>query len=244
MLTINESISIKQTENVEVKKQKLRQTMYRTWKETKNERNHRLSTRLKAPKITPISSRGGGRFCKTLPFSLLSSSLSPSMARRSIAFRASRSSNRPAQMRRTRDDTRSDMDRYSSISWTPAAKVSSVGASPLVMRERRDATADGGIGGSGVAEVDDSGSGCVVPGCNDANSFCCEGSKSERSILSVLDVEDSGCDGAGCCASDPLDIGGLIRGTDGGRRSAFSECLSRCNLDFLVLALVVHPNRR
>lgn len=159
------------------------------------------------------------------------------MARQSIAFRASRSSNRPAQMRRTCDDTRSDMDRYSSISWTPAAKVSSVGASPLVMRERRDATADGGSGGSGVAEVDDSGSGCVVPGCNDANSFCCEGSNNERSILSVCDVEDSGCDGV---ASDPLDIGGLIRGTDGGRRSAFSECLSRCNLDFLVLALVIH----
>lgn len=162
------------------------------------------------------------------------------MARRSIAFRASRSSNRPAQMRRTCDDTRSDMDRYNSISWTPAAKVSSVGASPLVMRERRDATADGGSGGSGgsgVAEVDDSGSGCVVPGCNDAYSFCCEGSKSERSILSVFDIEDSGCDS--CCASDPLGIGGLIRGTDGGRRSAFSECLSRCNLDFLVLALVV-----
>lgn len=158
------------------------------------------------------------------------------MARRSIAFRASRSSNRPAQMRRTCDDTRSDMDRYSSISWTPAAKVSSVGASPLVMRERRDATAEGGIGGSGVAEVDDSGSGCVVPGCNDAYSCCCEGSKSERSILSVFDVEDSGCDS--CCASDALGIVGLIRGTDGGRRSTFSECLSRCNLDFLVLALV------
>lgn len=158
------------------------------------------------------------------------------MARRSIAFRASRSSNRPAQMRRTCDDTRSDMDRYSSISWTPAAKVSSVGASPLVMRERREATADGGIGGSGVAEVDDSGSGCVIPGCNDANSFCWEGSSRERSILFVSDVEDSGCNGAGCCASDPLDIGGFIRGTDGGRRSAFSECLSRCNLDSLVLA--------
>lgn len=150
-----------------------------------------------------------------------------------MAFRASRSSRRSAQMRRTCAETRSDMDRYSSMSWVPAAKESRVGARPSVMRERREATADGGIGGRGVAGVEDSGSDCVVPGSNDENIFCCEGSRSDKSILSVSDVRnDSGCDGGGCCscASDSLGIGGLIRGIGGGRSSAFSECRSRCNL--------------
>jgi hypothetical protein len=33
------------------------------------------------------------------------------------------------------------------MSWTPAAKVSSVGARPVVIRERRAETVDGGMGG-------------------------------------------------------------------------------------------------
>ena len=75
--------------------------------------NYRLSTRLKAPRITPKSSFGFSRSTtfSLLPSSSLSPSLLPSIARRYIAFRASRSSSRSAQIRRTRDDTLSDMER-------------------------------------------------------------------------------------------------------------------------------------
>lgn len=76
--------------------------------------------------------------------------LSPSpssAASRRIAFPASRSSSRSAQMRSTRDDTVSDMVRYSSISWMPAANESRVGARLWVSRESLADIADGVIGG-------------------------------------------------------------------------------------------------
>lgn len=88
---------------------------------------YRLSTRLRAPRMRPKSSLilvGGG----------CSSSL-PSIARRRCVFCASRSSSRCAQMRNIRDETVSAEARYSSMSCTPAAKASSVGASPDVMRD-------------------------------------------------------------------------------------------------------------
>lgn len=88
---------------------------------------YRLSTRLSAPRMRPRSSLilvGGG----------CSSSL-PSIARRRCVFCASRSSSRCAQMRNIRDETVSAEARYSSMSCTPAAKASSVGASPDVMRD-------------------------------------------------------------------------------------------------------------
>lgn len=124
------------------------------------------------------------------------------------------------------------------MSWIPAARESRVGAKLSVMRERREAIADGGIGGNGVAEVDDdgagSGAGCAAMGSIVARIFCCDGSNSDKSILSSvadLGAEDSGCDSA----SDSLGIGGLIRGMDGGRRSAFRECRSRCSLIFVLV---------
>lgn len=88
---------------------------------------YRLSTRLSAPRMRPRSSLilvGGG----------YSSSL-PSIARRRCVFCASRSSSRCEQMRNIRDETVSAEARYSSMSCTPAAKASSVGASPDVMRD-------------------------------------------------------------------------------------------------------------
>lgn len=165
-----------------------------------------------------------------MPFSLLSSSLSPSpsIATRCMAFRASRSSSRSAQMRRTRDETRSDMERYSSISWTPAARESSAGPNPSAMRESREDIADGGIGGGNASTWSD-GVKPVRECCNDENIFCCEGSRMEKSISSVCDADGWRCDGGGSCPSD-LGIGGLTRGIEGGRRSAFSDCLSFCNL--------------
>lgn len=114
----------------------------------------------------------------------------------------------------------------------PAARVSRVGARLLVMRERREATADGGIGGKGVLfVVDDEGSGSgagSAVGSREARILCWEGSRRDRSILaSVLDDLGGNCAESGCDGSSGLDIGGLIRGMDGGRRSAFMECRSR-----------------
>ena len=104
---------------------------------------YRLSTRLSAPSIRPRSSRARGRVTlgARCPLSF------PSMARRCCVFNASRSSRRWAQMRSIREDTASAVERYSSMSWIPAAKVSSVGARPVVIRERRAETAEGGMGG-------------------------------------------------------------------------------------------------
>lgn len=83
----------------------------------------------------------------------------------------------------------------------PAARESSVGARLLVMRERREATADGGIGGRGVGVVfdvdDDEGSGSgarAVVGSREARSFCWEGSRKDMSILVFVS------DGLGGCA--------------------------------------------
>ena len=104
---------------------------------------YRLSTRLSAPSIRPRSSRGRERdtLGARCPLS------SPSMASRCCVFKASRSSRSWAQLRNIRDDTTSAVERYSSISWIPAAKVSSVGARLVVIRERRAETVDGGMGG-------------------------------------------------------------------------------------------------
>lgn len=60
---------------------------------------------------------------------------------------ASRSSRRCAQTRSIREDTVSDVARYNSMSCMPAAKVSSVGARPVVIRDSRDETAEGVKGG-------------------------------------------------------------------------------------------------
>lgn len=61
-------------------------------------------------------------------------------------------------MRSIRDETLSAEARYSSISCTPAAKASSVGARPAVMRDSWDETADGVMGGRVEDEVEDSSS--------------------------------------------------------------------------------------
>jgi hypothetical protein len=72
-------------------------------------------------------------------------------------FCASRSSRRWAQMRRTCDENVSAVDRYNSISWSPAASASSVGASPVVIRERRAEISAGEMEeGRGFDEVEDS----------------------------------------------------------------------------------------
>lgn len=105
--------------------------------------DYRLSTRLSAPRIRPRSSRV--RDLDTLV--ALSSPSSPSIASRCCVFTASRSSRRWAHMRSIREETASAVERYTSMSWTPAAKASSVGARPVVIRERRAETAEGGIGG-------------------------------------------------------------------------------------------------
>ena len=120
------------------------------------------------------------------------------------------------------------------MSWMPAARESRVGARLSVMRERREATADGGIGGRGVEVVfvvdDDEGSGSgagSAVGSREARILCWEGSRRDRSILvSVSDGLGVGAE-SGCDGSSGLCIGGLIRGMDGGRRSAFMECRSR-----------------
>lgn len=116
----------------------------------------------------------------------------------------------------------------------PAARVSRVGAKLLVIRERREATADGVIGGRAVGVVvdvdDDEGSGsraCAVVGSREARSFCWEGSRRDRSILVSVSNGLGGCAESSCDGSSGLGIGGLIRGMDGGRRSAFMECRSR-----------------
>lgn len=88
---------------------------------------YRLSTRLSAPRMRPRSSLilGGGGCSSSLP----------SIARRRCVFCASRSSSRCEQMRNIRDETVSAEARYNSMSCTPAAKASRVGASPEVMRD-------------------------------------------------------------------------------------------------------------
>lgn len=201
-------------------------------------RNYRLSTRLSAPRIIPRSSRCPPRRKRVIPFSLLSSLPSPSIATRCMAFRASRSSSRSAHMRRTRDDTRSDMERYSSTSWTPAARESSVGPNPSAMRKSREDTADGGIGGNDDSDWPD-GVEPVTGCCNDENIFCCDESRMDKSISSVCDADGWRCDGS--FSSDSLGIGGLTRGIEGGRRSAFSECLSFCNLYWVRVS--ISPSR-
>lgn len=59
-------------------------------------------------------------------------------------------------MRSIRDETASAVLLYNSISWIPEANASSVGARPVVIRDRRDETADGVIGGCDVDEAEDS----------------------------------------------------------------------------------------
>lgn len=120
------------------------------------------------------------------------------------------------------------------MSWMPAARESRVGARLPVMRERREATADGGIGGRGVEVVfvvdDDEGSGSRASSAvasREARILCWEGSRRDGSILmSVSDDLGVGAE-SGCDGSSGLCIGGLIRGMDVGRRSAFMECRSR-----------------
>lgn len=104
--------------------------------------NHRRSTRLRAPRITPRSSLGLP--CRRL--TRLPSDSPPSIASRLIEILASRSSSRSAHIRSTRVETASDMERYSSMSCTPAANESRVGAKPDATRDRRADTTDGGIG--------------------------------------------------------------------------------------------------
>lgn len=159
------------------------------------------------------------------------------MASRRSAFRASRSSSRSEQIRSTRDDTVSPIARYRSMSWIPAANVSNVGARPVVMRERRDDTAEGGIGRGEWAA--DSWPGCESccwpgPGSNDASMACCEGSNSDVSIS--RSGRAGRRDSRAFCFSLDGASGGFdfIEGIEGGRRSALRECLSRCNL--------VHPS--
>lgn len=95
----------------------------------------------------------------------------------------SRSSRRCAQVRRIRDETASAVVLYISISWMPAAKVSSVGASPVVMRERRQEMAEGAMGGWVVDEDASSDCGCVFGGgFKDASIDCCEGSSRDGLI--------------------------------------------------------------
>ena len=126
--------------------------------------------------------------------------------------------------------------RYRSMSWIPAANESSVGARVDVMRERRDDTVDGGIGRK---QGDNPWSGCEsracpLPGSIVAKIVCCEGSNNDALIFS------SGCDsrlddlGDDCIC---LSFGGsgrlgFIEGIEGGRRSEFRECRSRCSLSY------------
>lgn len=130
--------------------------------------------------------------------------------------------------------------RYRLMSWIPVAKVSNVGASPPVIRERRDDTA---VGDTGCREMGDEveGGSCwdcdsarcwPALGCIDAKIACCEESNREGSIVSgcVGRLDDSGCDGSGICSSFGGCFGGLIEGIEGGRRSAFKACFSCCNL--------------
>lgn len=100
--------------------------------------------------------------------------------------------------------------RYRSMSWSPVANVSKVGARLPVIRERRDDTVEGGIGGKEVVDEEvvdgscwDFESGCswIEPECIDARIACCEESNSEDSMFSGSDGRagifdaDSGCDG-------------------------------------------------
>lgn len=75
---------------------------------------------------------------------------------------------------------------YNSISWIPEAKASSVGARPVVIRDRRDETVDGVIGGCDVDEAVDCPPGCDLAGMgggfNDARMDCCEKSRREVSM--------------------------------------------------------------
>lgn len=178
---------------------------------------YRLSTRLSAPRMRPRSSLilGGGG-C---------SSSSPSIARRRCVFCASRSSSRCEQMRNIRDETVSAEARYSSMSCTPAAKASSVGASPEVMRDNWAETADGVIGGRVVDRVEDSPSGWCE-GLRDSSMACCEGSRREGLTSSCCDLREgclSFCWLSGCGLA-------LTVGIAGCRRSALRDCLSLCNL--------------
>lgn len=117
------------------------------------------------------------------------------------------------------------------MSWIPAARESRVGARFPVMWERREETADGGMGGRGVEVVfvgvgEGSGAGSAV-GSREARILCWEGSRRDRSILVSVSDGLGVCAESGCDGSSGLGIGGLIRGMDGGRRSAFMECRSR-----------------
>lgn len=57
-------------------------------------------------------------------------------------------------MRSTREENESAVDRYSSISWSPAAKESSVGARSVVILERRAETSAGDIDRKAFSEVE------------------------------------------------------------------------------------------
>lgn len=138
------------------------------------------------------------------------SSSVPSIASLRIAFRASRSSNRSEQIRSTREDTVSAIARYRSMSWSPVAKVSKVGARLPVIRESRDDTVEGNIGGTEVVDEEVVDGSCwdfesercwIWSECIDARIACCEGPNSEESMFSGSDGHagifdaDSGCDG-------------------------------------------------
>ena len=69
------------------------------------------------------------------------------------------------------------------MSCIPAAKASSVGASPVVIRERREETVDGGMGGR-VVDAEDSPSLVGGEGWSDASKDRWEGSRREESIFS------------------------------------------------------------
>jgi hypothetical protein len=84
---------------------------------------------------------------------------------------ASRSSSRCEQMRSTREETMSADARYNSMSCTPAANASSVGARPAVMLDSLDETVDGVVGGRIEDELEDSPSD-RVGGLRDLNMAC------------------------------------------------------------------------
>jgi hypothetical protein len=90
-------------------------------------------------------------------------------------------------MRSIRDETVSAEERYSSMSWTPAANASRVGARFAVMRDSSAETADGGIGRVDVEGVSEG----WVEGLRDSRMACWEGSRREGST-SCSDLRE-GC---------------------------------------------------
>ena len=113
----------------------------------------------------------------------------------------------------------------------PAAKVSRVGVRSVVILERRVDIAEMGIGGW----VDVGGVGWsdlrrfLVVVSSVARIACCDGSRRDVSMSSGLD-DGSDCRGFGCSVDWGCFGRGLILGIEGGRRSAFRACRSRCSL--------------